>query len=538
MKQTIPLLLLLTIFFSACTNSQVGISTNVPMSTPPPNMSAQTPTPDGLAIRSTERVGTVVALQTAEIPPLAIESTITPIPTLLGNYDSEVTWHPQDILLSISESANDGNPWIAKWPLLRLYWDGTLIRGNIDTVAVTQLSRPQMCKLLNSIQQVGWFNVSPVAYRPNFAGTWAENIGIHSWQERDGGGYLFTSALKGDGAREPFFCGDCIKTKPQNFITAAEANTYYLIYNNLPTDFKLEDNFQEPSAVPNDYQITCKASDGVYPSVLVDQEAKYVIFSGTGRRAIGILNQNSPNVQSVVYESDGSKQSFSYDPKSFGADTLTIIPRLWAKDNQYVYLSVYPNDVNIQSFHEAIALQQIDTNTGQTQYLFQGQANDFYSYELSNTGSRLAYIKQDQSPFELVILDLATGKELKLKLESSDIPANQFTMAGGLQFNFELDKLFFSAVSDQLTASSNCDAPLDAEAQKGPCTIQSSPTTTFFMVDLLNPSKLYVIYQRPGTYKIQDVRYSNNYPKRIDICSISDKHNGDECYNYEIVNLP
>jgi len=519
MKQVFSLFLLLAIFSSSCTNSQVERNVNLPTDTSLPNVSTQTSTSDSVAIRATERIETVVALQTATTTPLAVIPVFTP--TSLETYDNEITWHPQEILINISESANDGNPWVPKWPLLRLYWDGTIIQDNGDEVKVAQMSRPQMCKLFNSIAGTGWFNVDYLAYNPSFAGTWSESISVYTWHERVGGGYLFTSALRGDGAREQFFCADCVKTKPQNFISAAEANTYYLIQNNLPTDFKLEDNFQEPNEVPNDYQITCTANDGVYPSVPVDQQAMYVVFSGTGRRAIGILDQNSANVRSAVYKIDGSKQYFSYDPKSFGADTLTIIPRLWAKDNQFVYLSLYPNNVDLQPFHEAIALQRIDTNTGQVNYLFQGQANEFYSYELSNTGSRLAYIKQDQNPFELVLLDLVTGTKIQLKIETSEIPANQFTMAGGLQFNFELDKLFFSAVSDQLTTSSNCDAPVDAEAQKGPCTIQTSSTTTFFMVDLLNPIKLFVLNQTPGAYKISRISYSSEYPKWMEYCPIN-----------------
>ena len=537
MKQVISLFLLMTLFSSSCLNSKVETSTISLTSTLSPNALNQSSTLERNAHIATEGVETVV-VQPATSTHLAVTSTTTPIPTLMGIYDNEITWHPQDILLSISESPNDGNPWVSKWPLLRLYWDGTIIRGAGDAVKVAQMSQSQMCKLFNSIAQTGWFNVDYFAYNPVFAGTWAEIIGVHTWQERVGGGYLFTSALEGEGAREQFFCGDCVKTKPQNFIAAAEANTYYLIYNSLPTDFKLKDDFQEPSSVPNDYQITCKASDGVYPFVQVDQDTKYVIFSGTGRRAIGILNQNSANVRSVVYKIDGSKQYFSYDAKPFGADTLTIIPRLWAKDNQFVYLSLYPNNVDLQPFHEAIALQKIDTNTGQAYYLFQGQPNEFYSYELSNTGSRLAYIKQNQNPFELVVFDIATSNEIKLTIESPDIPAENYKAAGGLQFNFELDKLFFSAVSDQSTISPNCDAPPDTALQDSICTIQNSPTTTFFMVDLLNPTKLFVLNQIPGAYKISRINYSSEYPKWMEYCPIDEGLTEDDYCSGTYIDLP
>ena len=507
MKHTIPLLFLLAIFFSACSSpKQVAKNTSTSL----PNIATQTTSPNSLSVRLTERVGTVVALQTMGITPLAVESTITPVPTLPGNYDNEVTWHPQDVLLEITESANDGNPWRAKWPLLRLYWDGTIIQGTGDAVKVAQMNRPQMCKLFNSIAQAGGYDFDMYEYSPVFAGTWGEGIGIHTWREQNGGGYLFTSALNGNGARDMMFCGDCIKTGPKNFIPPEETNTYYLIYNNLPTDFQLKTDFKEPGTVPANYQITCKVSDGIHPFVQVDQEAKYVIFSSSGRRAIGVLNQNSANVRSAIYKIDGEKQYFAYNPKLFGADTLTVLPRLWAKDNQYAYLTLYPNNVNIQPFHEAIALQQIDTNTGQTHYLFQGQATDFYSYELSDTGSRLAYIRQNQNPLELVILDLATGNEIKLTIESPNTPAEHYKMAGGLQFNFEINKLFFSAISDQ-----------------------ESQTTTSFMVDLLAPAKLYIVDQRPGAYKI---KYLSS--EWMEICAINEGLTEDDYCFGDKVNLP
>lgn len=513
MKQVFLLFLLLAILFSSCSNSQVETNIYSPTGTSLPNISTQTPTLDSLAIWATERIGTVFALQTATITPIVVTPIFTP--TSPVSYQNEITWHPQDILINISESANDGNPWIAEWPLLRLYWDGTIIQGAGDEVKVAQMSRPQMCKLFNSIAETGWFNVDYLAYNPIFAGTWAESIGIYTWQERVGGGYLFTAALEGAGAREILFCGDCIKTNEGNFIPTAESNTYYLIFNNLPTDFQLKTDFREPGTVPADYQITCKKSDGTYPLVPVDPEAKYVIFSGSGRRAVGILNQNSTDVQTAIYKIDGSRQYINYDHKSFDTNALIVVPRLWAKDNQFVYLSLYPNDVELQPFHEAIALQQIDTNTGQAQYLFQGQADDFYSYELSNTGSRLAYIRQDQNPLELVIVDLATDNETKIIIESSDVPAENYKMAGSLQFNFELDKLFFSAISGE-----------------------DFSQTTFFMVDLLNPTKLYSIDQRPGAYKLRRINYSSDQPRWIEICRINKGLTEDDYCSSTYVDLP
>lgn len=508
MKRILPLPLLLAIFILACNNSQVETNVNLSTSTSSPNLSVQTFSPEGNA--SSIATETTVAVQTSTKSPPAVTSTFAPTPTLFGTYDNEVTWHPQDILLNISESANDGNPWIVKWPLLRLYWDGTIIQGAGDNVKVSQLSRPQMCKLFNSIAQTGWFNVDHLAYSPVFAGTWAESIGVYIWQERVGGGYLFTSALEGAGAREPLFCGDCIRTNQDNFIDAAESNTYYLIFNNLPTDFQIKTNFEEPRAVSVNYQITCKVSDGAYPFVPVDQEAKYVIFSSSGRRAVGILNQNSADVSSAIYKIDGSKQYFTYDPKSFGAGTLTIVPRLWAKDNQHVYLTLYPNGVKLQPFQEAMALQKIDTNTGQTSYLFQGQVNDSYSYALSSTGSRLAYIRQNQNPLELVILDLETDNETKLTVETPDIPAEYYEMAGGLEFNFEINRLFFSAISDQ-----------------------DSLKTTFFMVDLLAPTKLHVVDQRSGAYKI---KYLSS--EWMEICAINEGLTEDDYCFGDKVKLP
>lgn len=534
MSKVSPLSVLLLLCFVACTSLQIDKATNSSTSTPSIKTQDEKPT---------EHVNTIQSDDKVEINSVAPTLTVTPLnalpsPTPLGYYKDEITWHPQEILLSVVESANDGNPWRPKWPLLRLYWDGTIIQGDGDKIKIAHMSQAQMCRLFNSITQTGWFNVDYLDYSPVFAGTWAELIGIYLWQERNGGGYLFADALQGAGARETMFCGDCIKTKRGNFIPAAEANTYYLLFNNFPTNFRIEDNFTEPGAVPVDYKITCQISDGTYPFAPVDHEAEYVIFSSNGQKAIGVLNQNSANTSSAIYKNNGSKQYFSYNPYSFGAETLTITPRLWAKDNQFIYLSIYPNNIDPQPFHEAVALQQIDSNTGQTRYLFQGQANEFYSYELSDTGSRLAYIKQNQNPFELVILDIATNTEIKLTIESPDIPASYYRAAGGLKFNFELDKLFFTAIHDQLTLSPNCDAPNDTGLQNSTCTTQNIPTTTFFMVDLLNPTKLYTLDQRSGEYKINRISYSSEYSKWMEICSINKGLTDDDYCSGDYIDLP
>jgi len=84
---------------------------------------------------------------------------------------------------------------------------------------------------------------------------------------------------------------------------------------------------------------------------------------------------------------------------------------------------------------------------------------------------------------------------------------------GGLRFTYDLNKLFFSAISEQ-----------------------GSLKTTFFMVDLLNPVKLYTIYQTSGAYKISYIAYDNDYPKWMKICSINDGLT-DYCYS-DTVNFP
>ena len=109
----------MTLFSSSCLNSKVETSTISLTSTLSPNALNQSSKLERNAHIETEGVETVV-VQPATSTPVAVTSTTTPIPTLMGIYDNEITWHPQDILLSISESPNDGNPWVSKWPLLRL----------------------------------------------------------------------------------------------------------------------------------------------------------------------------------------------------------------------------------------------------------------------------------------------------------------------------------------------------------------------------------------------------------------------------------
>jgi hypothetical protein len=489
MKATFYIVLLSVVFLTTCGTTPTITAAQVPQAV---ESASASETPDFLSVRSTERAGTIVAVRTEASTQVQVHTSgTTPTKTPTDSL-TQIQWHPEKIIIDVSESANDGNPWMQTWPTLRLYWDGTMIQGMGSSVNVTHLNQSQICKLLISIDRTGWFEPNGRGYEPIFAGLGGTSIAINAWKSKMGGGQIFNSALSGEGVRTPLFCGDCITSSEHNMISSETANTYFILFNYLPTNFILYDEFKEPGEVPSDYQITCATQIQEFPFLPIDVNAKFPLFSESGRRAVAILNQNSSEVQTVLYKIDGNKQVFSYNLENLRTKALEVIPRLWSKDNQYVYLSLYPKDEVIEPFHEAIALQQIDTNTGISRILFAENGN-FYAYRLSNTGSKLAYIKQDQNPGELVLISLPNGAESSLKISIPGVSLENYQKAGGIWFNWDASKLFFSAIYKQ----------------------NDKFITTFFFVDLLNPVRATPFHTLEGEFKIREL-----YDDKLETCQI------------------
>lgn len=148
-----------------------------------------TATPNGLAFRETERVGTVYALQTASttsLPSSLPTNTLTPEPTLTPKPLSS-----NDVLISYTRYAGDGTDEITSclnaYYLYRfvLYRDGQLIMFDETRYLETTINQTEIDKLLSEIDGTGFSSLIGNgdqyihnAPTPSFANGWGSNITV------------------------------------------------------------------------------------------------------------------------------------------------------------------------------------------------------------------------------------------------------------------------------------------------------------------------------------------------------------------------
>lgn len=113
-------------------------------------------------------------------------NTSTPLPTL-----SFHGWKPDIILANYSYSGGDGPFVFPELPILRLFFDGQLfitseieVKDNwYEQVKTKRLSREEICELLNTIDQTGFFDYDEDSYRINRFGEYID------WFQGDGGAH-------------------------------------------------------------------------------------------------------------------------------------------------------------------------------------------------------------------------------------------------------------------------------------------------------------------------------------------------------------
>lgn len=98
------------------------------------------------------------------------------------------TWVPQSIQIFVDKSPGDGGGSYDFPPELILFGDKQLIISNPQSEWFTfkpltkALSREETCKLLNTIDQVGYFDYDYTTYRPPFEGSQYTHIAVDSWR--------------------------------------------------------------------------------------------------------------------------------------------------------------------------------------------------------------------------------------------------------------------------------------------------------------------------------------------------------------------
>ncbi len=162
-----------------------------------------------------------------------------PVPPLVAH-----EWTTEPILLRFGQIGGDGaDPLDYSLPSLILYSDGRLIfrqweKSNQDDLRVklweVDLSRQEICALLNTIDQTGFFDYDPSTYLPEgtylpFEGASNTVIEVHAWRSKQislNGLWVFL----GD---EPSMAGAIVFGDPSHgtmpYIPAALQNTYKVL---------------------------------------------------------------------------------------------------------------------------------------------------------------------------------------------------------------------------------------------------------------------------------------------------------------------
>ncbi|MBN2503569.1 MAG: hypothetical protein JXB38_22525 [Anaerolineales bacterium] len=171
----------------------------------------------------------VNALTSSPTNPFPPTATSTPQPPLKAH-----TWEPEPILVNIEKRTM----FLDYPPDLALYGDGLLIlsgesEGFQFQPVYTHLNRKKNCKLLNTIDQLGYLDYDPSTYNPRIDVHASVKLDVNAWNSTQGE-YLilwdFIDAIPGVVA-----CDDC---PPNPQVLPALKDTYHLLMNYTPGGMK------------------------------------------------------------------------------------------------------------------------------------------------------------------------------------------------------------------------------------------------------------------------------------------------------------
>ncbi len=177
-------------------------------------------------------------------PSRAPKSTSTPVSTLTAHQ-----WNPEQVLIQFSSHGGDGGNPYANVPHLVLYADGQLLVSDwIETLEGPQLqlreghlARKEVCALLNTIDQHGFFDYDPVTYgitweHGPFDGTSSQIIRVDAWRSKHIDLYGLWHFME---QPEQFDIEDCNSCPPTSTIPSSLRNTYQLLANYRPADLQI-----------------------------------------------------------------------------------------------------------------------------------------------------------------------------------------------------------------------------------------------------------------------------------------------------------
>ena len=156
----------------------------------------------------------------------------TPVMDATGN----VTWHPQQELISFYELGGDGSSYYQQ--NFALYWDGTLMQPSNNKLGapyISKLSHDEICKLLNTAQKSGFFGKDEPAYDSfPFSGAEIEAVSINGWESKQSGAQILSPAIAGHPYYDNWFCRNCPIPSKETIIRPALTNMYFLLSHYRP----------------------------------------------------------------------------------------------------------------------------------------------------------------------------------------------------------------------------------------------------------------------------------------------------------------
>jgi hypothetical protein len=172
------------------------------------------------------------------IPPEPVISPLIQLPTVTPGLTPFIDhtrgfreWFPTPILIEAGIIHDLKRDPFDRDPSFVLYANGTLIQKGCHASScdftTAQLSKKQVCSLLNSIELYGFFDYDPSGYNTPIAGGEITYIDVSAWREQHIALYQLTDWLEDPNWLNRLL--DCDNCREPPLIKPALANTYWLL---------------------------------------------------------------------------------------------------------------------------------------------------------------------------------------------------------------------------------------------------------------------------------------------------------------------
>lgn len=201
---------------------------------------------------------------------------------------------------------------------------------------------------------------------------------------------------------------------------------------------------QAPGVSP-DATLTCNTKTEPYAIIPFNKNNKFWYYAPGGRSGAEVVaGQNKIR----VVNTSGYEKFYGYDPAFFGQTSIQFYPRYWSEDGQFFYVNILRGDYTPNtSLDNSIGLEQIDVKNEKIKYLFLGSEGQKFAYQLSKDGKKVAYIRQGDTPLELVVFDTYSGEQKSVSLTMPS--GSPYTSAGTLVWSSKGGKIYMAATYEE-----------------------------------------------------------------------------------------